>query len=228
MKAMFLKSIIALFLGSFLILSACAKKSSSSGNRTAGTTLRGNGITGANGLNTTQLANTRCTDGSSGWGRLFDDGTMAGTAFRDNYANYLSVAMDPQALGTLDGSSYSTATFVNMELKLKIVNNQLDLSQTRLTIEINDSNVGQAGSDGQPLTAISIPYSNASSGQITNVNGNTGSFQLVFTDSYGTVNVSGNFNGTDARGNVTYNNTSGATSNGKLGAFYMKSCGLFN
>lgn len=231
MKTMIFKSLLTVFLGSFLILSACAKKSSSSSNR-AGTTLRGNALTGANNANISQLSNTRCTDGSSGWGRLFDDGTMAGTAFRDSYANYLSAVMDPQYLGTIDGSSTSASTGVNMELKLKIVNNQLDLSQTRFAMEINDSNVGQVGSDGQPFTAISIPYSNASSGQITNVNGNTGSFQLVFTDSYGTVNVSGTFNGTEARGNVTFNNTAssdgGSVKSGKLGAFYMKSCGLFN
>ncbi len=232
MKTMILKSFLALFVGSFLILSACAKKSNTSTNR-SGTTLRGNGIVGPNGgLNTSQLANTRCTDGSSGWGRLYDDGTLSGTAFRDAYANFLSAVMDPQYLGNLDGSSYSSSTGVNMELKLKIVNNQLDLSQTRFTMEINDSNVGQAGSDGQTMTAITVGYSNASSGQISNVNGNTGNFQLVFTDSYGTVNVTGNFNGTEARGNVTFTNTasydSSSPRSGKLGTFYMKSCGLFN
>lgn len=229
MKTMIFKSFLALFFGSMLVFSACAKKSNTSSNR-AGNLTRGNGVVNNN---ATTLNVSRCTDGSSGWGRIVDDGTLYGTLFREAYYNFLSSASNPEYLGNLDGSSSSTTTGVNMELKLKIVNNQqLDLSQTRFTMEINDSKVGEIGSDGQPMTEIKVNFSSAKAGEITNFNGNSGSFQLTFADDYGTVSVNGTFNGTEARGNVSFNNTKSYDGNtpksGKLGAFYMKSCGLFN
>lgn len=231
MKTMILKSFLALFVGSILTLSACAKKSNTSSNNRTGNLTRGNGVVN----NNTNLSTfgTRCTDGSSSWGRVYDDGTLYGNLFRESYSNFLSSASDPQYLGDLDGSSSSTRTGVNMELKLKITNNQqLDLSQTRLTLEINDSKVGEIGSDGQAMTAITVAFSNASAGQISNFNGNSGSFQLTFADDYGTVSVNGTFNGTEARGNISFNNTKSydgsSPKSGKLGAFYMKACGLFN
>lgn len=231
MKTLFFKSIFALLIGSFLVLSSCAKKSNSTNSR-SGTAVRGNDIANNNGVSNLGVA--RCSDGSSGWGRIYDDGSMYGTAFRDSFANFLSSVMDPQNLGNLDGAASSTTTGVNMELKLKVVNNQLNLSETRITMEINDSLVGTQGSDGEILKIITARFSSADSGQLTNVAGNSGNFQLVFKDSYGTVTVDGSFNGTEAKGRVNFSNSTNFNINkgetpksGSLGAFYMKSCGLF-
>lgn len=210
----------------FLILSSCAKKSSSVSSR-VGSAARGTTI-GANTVST--LGISRCTDGSSTWGRIYNDGSMFGSGFRDAFADYLS-ASPGSAIGELDGSSSSTTTGVDMELKLKIVNNQLNLSESRFTMEIRDSEVGRLGEDGKPIETILIGYAGAKSGQVSNVNGGSGNFNITFEDQYGIVVVEGSFNGTEARGSVKYLNgataISGVAGLKSLGIFYMKSCGLF-
>jgi hypothetical protein len=225
MKKAILKSILFAFLSSFLILSSCAKKSTSSSR--SGAALRGTDP--VNGVN--NLSTQKCTDGSSTWGRLWDDGSVPGNNFRDSFANFLSGSMDPAYLGALDGSAASTETWVSMELKLKVTNNKLNLSESKFSLEIKDGKVGEKGTDGELLKNIMINFVKAEDGEISNLVGNTGNFKLVFKDSYGSVIVEGTFNGTEARGKVSFINTTHfnkeTPKSGFLGVFVMKSCGLF-
>lgn len=233
-KSNLFKSVLVLFFVGFSTFQiSCAKKSSNDNNR-AEIAPRGTGTIGATGTSATTnaLAATKCTDGSSTWGRLYDDGSMGGLSFRNSYADFLSASSNPeQVLGSLDGSPNSTTTGVNFNLKLKIVNNQLDLNQTTLLIEITDDKVGKVDENGNTMKLISIPFNTAWKGELTNVVNGQGQFNITFKDAYGTVNVIGNFNQSATTGKINFVNSrhfnNETPKSGSLGTMSMKTCGLF-
>lgn len=226
MKLM-IKSGLVVFFGLFLMLASCAKKNSSAQNR-GGTAPRGDqAVSGA-----TTLGVTKCSDGvTNATGRVFDD-SMSGNIFRNNWSNFFSATMADDLLGELSGSSSSTQTGVNITLKLKIVNNQLNLSETKLSMDVKDSLVGTPATDSSEiLKSILVDFSKAESGNLTNVNNGSGQFTVVFADNYGRVTITGSFNQSKADGTVSfansvhYNNES--PKSGSLGRFSLNSCGLF-
>ena len=220
MQTKVLKFFMIMSLVGSLFLVSCAKKNNSSSNR-AGTAARGN-LTGAD---VTALGINKCSDGSTGWGRLLDDGTLSGSLFRQSYLKFLG-AEDSGQLGDLDGTGTSRENGADIKLNLKIANNQLNLTDSRLQLAIRDSYVGQQGADGKLIEEISVVYQGATSGQLTNIVNGSGNFTLVFKDDYGTVQVEGTFNGTETKGTrVSFNNTNGV--NGSLGTFSTRTCGVF-
>lgn len=227
MKLM-IKSALVIFFGMFLMLASCAKKNSSAQNR-GGTAPRGDqAIVGG----ATTLGVTKCSDGvTNATGRVFDD-SMYGNTFRNNWANFFSATMADNLLGDLSGSSSSTQTGVNITLKLKISGNQLNLAETKLSMDVKDSLVGtQATDSNEILKSILVDFSKAESGNLTNVNNGTGNFTVVFADGYGKVTITGSFNQTKADGTVTFANSvhydNESPKSGSLGRFSLNSCGLF-
>lgn len=220
------KSALVVFFGMFLMLASCAKKNSSASNR-GGTAPRGDqaiDTTAATGI-------AKCADGvTSADGRIFDD-SMTGNIFRNNWSNFFSAVMADNQLGDLSGASTSTATGVNVSIKLRVVNNQLVPSETKLTMRIHDGKVNTPGDDGQLLKEIVVDYTRAQSGEIRNVTNGSGQFSATFLDDYGTVTISGSFNQTTADGTVSFVNSKHyngeAPKSGNLGRFSLKSCGLF-
>lgn len=228
MKLM-IKSALVIFFGMFLMLTSCAKKNSSAQNR-GGTAARGDQAVGSG---ATALGLNKCTDGiTSATGRIYDDSMSSGNTFRNNWANFFSATMAESLLGELSGSPSSTDTGVKITLKLKVQGNQLNLSETKLSIDVKDSLVGKQATDSSEiLKPIWIDFSRAESGNLTNVNNGTGNFTVVFADNYGKITISGSFNQSTADGIVTfansvhYNNES--PKSGSLGKFSLNSCGLF-
>jgi len=226
MKLM-IKSALVVFFGLFLMLASCAKKNNSSSNR-GGTAPRGDQAAAAT---TNALGINKCSDGvTTADGRIFDD-TM-GTMFRTNRSNFFSAVMADNMLGDLSGASSSTTTGVNVSVRLKIVNNQLSLADTKLTMRVQDSLVGTTSADGgEVLKSIVVDFTKAVSGQLTNVTNGTGQFTVVFEDSYGRVTLTGSFNQTKAEGTVSFANSvhynSETPKSGNLGKFSLNSCGLF-
>jgi hypothetical protein len=223
MKSVFVKTMFAVGMASFLMFGACAKKNGSSSTR-AGSAPRGN-----TDPNLTTLSTTRCSDGSSTWGRILDANSFGSTSFRDGFVDFFSAVMAPENLGDLDGSSSSTTTGVNLQLQMRVENNQLNLSATKLNIEVTDS---YAYNKDQGAKVIAINYSKADAGQLSNVVNGAGHINLTFRDTYGSVTLDGDFNGTTATGKVTFANSvhymSGQTpKSGTLGSFSLKSCGIF-
>tara|TARA_B110001454_G_C12723272_1_gene436192 strand:- start:29382 stop:30065 length:684 start_codon:yes stop_codon:yes gene_type:complete len=226
MKLM-IKSALVVFFGLFLMLASCAKKNNSSSNR-GGTAPRGDQAAAAT---TNAMGIAKCSDGvTSADGRIFDD-TM-GTMFRTNWSNFFSAVMADNMLGDLSGSSTSNTTGVNVSIKLKIVNNQLSLNDTKLTMRVQDSLVGTTSADGgEVLKAIVVDFTQAIDGRLTNVSNGTGQFTVVFKDNYGQVTLSGSFNQTKAEGTVSFANSvhynNETPKSGNLGKFSLNSCGLF-
>lgn len=226
MKLM-IKSALVVFFGMFLMLASCAKKNSSAQNR-GGTAPRGDqAVAGA-----TTLGVTKCSDGvTNATGRIFDD-AMSGNIFRNNWANFFSATMADGLLGDLSGASTSTQTGVNITLKLKISGSQLNLSESKLSMDVKDSLVGtQASDSSEILKSILVEFSKAESGNLTNVNNGTGNFTVVFADNYGKVTITGTFNQTKADGTVSFANSvhydNESPKSGNLGRFSLNSCGLF-
>jgi hypothetical protein len=228
MKLMFFKSVLIVFFGMFLILSSCAKKSSSTQNRT-GAVPRGDGA-----VTTTTLGVTKCADGSYVAGRIVDGSVADSGAFRNSWADFFTAIMSPDQLGELSGVSTSTTTGVSVELRMKVVNNQLSISETKLVMSVKDSFVGQTNEDTKELiNEIKINFSSAKTGTLSGMQNGTGNFNLVFEDGYGTVTVTGTYNATTATGTVTFANSkhydgASAAKTGTLGKFTLNSCGLFH
>lgn len=228
MKLVFIKSMLVIFFGTFLLLSSCAKKNSSSQSR-AGIAPRGD----AAATTTQTLGVNKCANGSSSAGRIFSD-TMTGSLFRNAWADFFSAIFAENQMGELNGSSTSTNQGVNLEIKMKIVNNQLVLNETKLNIEVQDSLVGQKNADtGEIYTAIKMSFSSAKSGSLSgqNIAGGSGQFNLTFGDSYGDISLSGTYNQTTSTGTVTFANSkhynNETPKSGNLGNFSQNSCGLF-
>lgn len=227
MKLM-IKSALVVFFGLFLMLASCAKKNSSASNR-GGTAPRGDQAAAAT---TNALGINKCSDGvTSADGRVFDD-TM-GTMFRTNWSNFFSAVMADNMLGDLSGASSSNTTGVNVSIRLKIVNNQLNLTDTKLTLRVKDSlsYEGKTSDSGEVLKDIVIDYTKAIDGRLENVVNGTGQFSAVFKDDYGTVTIKGSFNQTKAEGTVSFANSvhynNETPKSGNLGKFSLNSCGLF-
>ncbi len=221
-----MKSVLIVFFGMFLILTSCAKKKSSSMSRNAGAP-RGTTTTPV-----TNLGVTKCTDGvTSAAGRLFDD-TASGDSFRTQWSNFFSAIMADDQLGQLSGLSSNSVQGVNFTLRMKIVNNQISLSETSMNIEVNDSYVNTRNADtNEIIQAIKMGFTSATDAKLTNVNNGTGNFTVSFADKYGSVLVSGSFNQSRAEGTVTFQNSvhynNEAPKSGTLGRFALNSCGLF-
>ncbi|MBL7546245.1 MAG: hypothetical protein JNL11_20665 [Bdellovibrionaceae bacterium] len=228
MKNIFVKSILVLFFGMFLILTSCAKKNNSSQNR-AGVSPRGD----AGAVGTTTLGVNKCANGSYTTGRLYND--TAGATFRNAWVDFFSAIFAENQLGEISGANTSTTTGVDFELKLKIVNGQLNLAETKLMMEVRDSFVNQKNVDtGEIIQPIKMNFPSASEGSSltgTNTTGGLGQFTLVFADNYGKVTVTGSYNQTQTQGTVTFANTkhynSESARSGTLGNFIQNSCGLF-
>lgn len=220
-----IKSALVIFFGMFLMLASCAKKNSSASNR-GGTAPRGDQT--INTANATGVA--KCSDGvTSADGRIFDD--AMGTQFRTNWSNFFSAVMADNQLGDLNGASTSTATGVNVSIKLKVNGNQLVPAESKLTMRVLDSKVGTTGDDGNILKEIVVDFSRAESARLINPSNGAGQFEVVFADNYGKVTISGSYNQSKADGTVSFANSvhynNETPKSGNLGRFSLNSCGLF-
>lgn len=227
MKNIFVKSILALFMGMFLMLTSCAKKNSSAQNR-AGVAPRGDAATAG----TATLGVNKCANGTHTTGRIYND--TAGTAFRTAWLDFFSAIFAENQFGDISGSSTSTETGVNFELKLKIVNNQIEKAQSSLMMEVRDTLVNTKNTEtGEIIQPIKMSFPSAESATITGSStaGGTGEFTVTFADKYGKISIRGNYNQTQSQGTVTFTNTvhynNESPRSGTLGTFTQNSCGLF-
>lgn len=221
-----IKSVLIVFFGMFLILTSCAKKKSSSQSRLAGAPR------GTTNTPVSNLGVAKCSDGTtSAAGRIFDD-TATGDSFRMNWSNFFSAIMADDQLGSLSGSSTNSQQGVNIQLRIRIVNNQLSLSETSMNIVVSDSFVDQKNPDtGEIIQPIKMGFTTAESGSQISVNNGTGNFTIVFADKYGKVTVTGSFNQSQTQGTVSFQNTAHYNNetpkSGNLGRFALNTCGLF-
>ncbi len=219
MKKVFVKTILVAFVTGFLILSSCAKKSSSTQTR-AGAAPRGDAAAAAT------LGITKCADGvTTATARIFDDAAV-GNAFRNSWSDFFSAVMADDQLGSLSGASTSTTEGVNMNLKIKLVNNQIVKEQTTLDIKVMDGFANKVNAEStETLSPITINFTSAESATISATQ-----YTLVFADPYGRITVTGTYNATNTTGTVSFVNTkhynNETAKSGNLGKFNFNSCGL--
>lgn len=224
MKQVFIKSVLIGFFTMFLALASCAKKSSSTQNRT-GTAPRGDAGTAA--TTTLGLAVNKCADGvTSSAGRLIDE-SATGNAFRNSWVDFFSAVMAPEFLGDLSGLPSSSTTGVNIEIKMKVANNQIVREETKLALIVNDGFVGKTNEgNGEIYNSIKINFASAESATYSN-----GQYTLVFADAYGKITVNGTYTQTTTTGTVTFVNSKHYSNetpkSGTLGKYSFNSCGLF-
>jgi len=169
--------------------------------------------------NTNTMSGTTC---STAIGRVYDSSSVSSSqTFEQRVKALLSASANPTSFGTIDGSQTATQTCVMMEGRLNYDSSgNVNASLSTLKLTIYDSYVGQKDTSGNTITPSVITFSSASSGQV-DVNGK--SFTLKFSDSYGEIDLTGNFAQTTTTGTMSFQNTTSfdqsASSSGVLGAF---------
>ncbi|KYG65391.1 hypothetical protein AZI87_12650 [Bdellovibrio bacteriovorus] len=211
----FNKSVMGILVLVALSLSACAKKESSA-TRVAG---RSNtpAVTQPNAVNS-------CGNASMNVGKIYDYYNSG--SFESQVKSFISATLDPQTLGTISGNiNDKTGIDFFGAFKFDSSGNLVAGSSTVL-IKIFDSYAGQSY-NGQVIQPYQVEFSAAASGTI---NRNTRQFTVKFSDSYGDIVFQGQYDGTLAQGNVTYQNRTAVNgyspASGTLGQFKAYTCAL--
>lgn len=179
------------------------------------------------GSNATGGLLTQCSNGTSAVGYVTPGSPTTGT-FRDSVAGLISATVNPSQLGSIANSQPDASTGVDVQLHLALSNGQLNVSGSQLQLTIYDSFVGTMNSDGTQVMPITLGLSPAVSGQ---VNQSSRTFNITFSDSYGSVTLQGAWNDSTVQGTISYSNTQnaagGSPASGMLGNFLAPTCGVF-
>lgn len=198
----FSKTALGALVALSLGLTACAKKGDSA-VRVAG---RGGSVT----------TSATCSTGQSAVGSI----------------SSTDAALKSFVSATLPGNSFGTITSagagIDLTLGLKFDSSgTLVKDQSSILIAIRDSLVGTQPGD-HVIEPYEIQFTNAYSGTL---NQNARSFTIVFQDTLGWIQLQGTYDGTTARGNVTFQNYSSVDGHSlqasTLGTFTVPVCGLF-
>lgn len=179
-QSIFTKMIFGAIMALSLGMTACAKKDGSSVRVAA----RG----GAVNANSAPSDAASCNNSVAGTGQL--------NASSNAVLALVSATISPQSFGTICRTNFSAA------LKFDSSGNIVSSGST-VFIQIVDSWVGQATTEGKTIKPYEIQFSNASSGVY---NRSSGGFQAVFTDEYGSFAITGTVSGATATGTVLFNN----------------------
>lgn len=167
----------------------------------------------------------KCANGQDAVGMIFDGGQALN--FQNQVAAYVSSWMDPNQLGTVDGSASSTQTGIDLMGKLKFNSAGAIIRESSgLEISIIDSNYLQ----GNQKISVANYNQKAVNGQM---NYNTRNFEASFQDQYGMLKIAGQFDQNFAWGQISFSNTRSVNSaiapqSGTLGAFRITRCGLLD
>lgn len=208
------KSVMGILVLAALTLSACAKKEDSFG-RTADRT--GNGITQAN-----QTVN--CQNASQAWGKIYDQNNSAN--FETQVKAFVSATLDPNSLGSISGN-INDATGVDFNGLFKFDSaGKLIPESSSITIRIFDSYVKQV-IDGKTVQPYDVTFTQAKSGTI---NRNTRQINVLFEDEYGSITITGTYDGQIVQGTVAFRNSVAVTGytpqSGTLGSFRNYQCAM--
>lgn len=178
-----------------------------------------------------------CSGSGFIYNESLDGASYSATAFQQRAQDFVSATLSPSALGTLNGGkSVDGGNYISVTGTLAFDSSgNLLTTQTNIDIEINDSYVGTTTGDGHSIEAYPVIFNPAtSSGSETasgRVDRNAKTFTVTFQDSYGTVTLSGKYNGSQVTGRVDFANTQNVDSSqgpksGVLGAFNLSNCTL--
>lgn len=223
-------------------LSGCTKRESSDRVVSARGTAVTGGTTnpGTGGTSTTPtdgLFVEKCSNGSSAVGYVYDGGVpTTGESFRDRVAGLVSASLDPQQLGDISGEE-GGVTGIDFRLRLKSDGQGgIVATASHMQFMIFDSLVGQLDSAGAQIVPYEITMTKT--GDVQNrveVSGNVDqanrTFTVTFRDDYGNISLQGRWDGSVARGTITFENfrsyDNSTPRSGMLGSFAVPTCGLF-
>lgn len=171
----------------------------------------------------------KCSNGQSAVGAIFESSTtQIGGSFRDRVGGLVSATMDPSKFGEISGQ-YGAQTGIDLRLRLiQQGTGMIDSTQSRIQLVIYDSLVGQSNGSGGTYQPYPITITGSATGQINQA---SRQFQVAFSDNYGTIQVTGTWDQTQASGTVVYQNkthfSGGMPASATLGAFVFPACALF-
>ncbi|KYG64065.1 hypothetical protein AZI86_14775 [Bdellovibrio bacteriovorus] len=217
MKTSFLsKSVMGVLVLAALTLSACAKKDDSASGRVV--TRGGSGIVTQNTCGNAAQAQAV--------GKIFDSQSY-GSRFEEQVKAFVSATLDPEALGTISGN-INDATGIDFTASFPFdSNNQLIAAQASISIKIFDS-YAKTTYNGQVVPPYEVAFSQAKSGTI---NRNTRQINVVFEDEFGSITLTGTYDGSMVNGKVSFNNykaLKGSPQSGQLGDFRIYQCAMIH
>lgn len=226
-------SLVSFFAISMLLLTACSPQNRGSGasirHQEARTSVGQSGVQpgGSSGDETETTLSAKCANGESAVGLIKEDGQSGSATFRQRVGDLVSASLDPQFLGEITGEG-ATGTGLDLYMRLKTdAQGKIDASSA-LQIAIYDSYVGTIDQDGKQVQPYPIVITKGASGSVDRTQK---TFQVVFSDDYGSLTFQGTYDANVARGSVHFTNTrsfdGGAPRSGKLGTFLIPGCGIF-
>ncbi|MBC7372043.1 MAG: hypothetical protein H7326_10780 [Bdellovibrionaceae bacterium] len=198
-------------------LAACAPA-----NNSAQTARVGSGNGGTVGPNGISVAGCHGTVG-----RIYDASNST-TSFESRMKGLISANASPSYFGTIDGSATSTQTCVGLDGRLSVDSSgKINIAGSSMKMTVYDSYAVTGDAQGTIEEAYVINFTSATSGTL---NGKT--FTLQFTDSFGTIQFSGDISTGVATGTVQFQNykhADGATpASGNLGTFSIPTASFAN
>lgn len=203
-----------------LTLASCAQKKSGVSSRASSTS------------STVTASGSQCGT-STGVVYASSSASSSTTSFETDVKNFLSATINPNEVGTIDGSgSGATGVKFTAAIKLDSSGNVVSAS-SQLYFTIIDSYAAQGGYDsyGNAYQPITVKFDQNTGAQFSgqfNTQNNSG--QLTIQDSYGTVTLTGTLDAQYFSGTISYQNTQhilGSTpAQGTLGQFRVARCGF--
>lgn len=219
MKKTSLKTLFGVILSGAMVMLAACDQSSNNSPRAASTTVR---VATPTAL---AVSTVNCTaTGQSTNGRIYDSSYSG--MFENNVKDFVSATINPDELGSIDGSAYSN-TGVTFQMTVKAnTSGQITLDQSTASISIYDSYVGQLDASGRQIRPYVITFDKASAGSFATAGNST----ITFKDQYGEVTFTGTLNTTAFTGTVTFKNYSSLDGSGAiagtLGSFQIARCAI--
>lgn len=176
---------------------------------------------GADGASVVTAQMSTCSNGQSAVGYVYSDTGDLTTSVQE----LVSATINPQFFGEVSGTP-GGATGVDLRMRIKVVNGQINAAATSLQLVIYDSNVGTASTANPGQTVQPYPITMTSATQVSNS-------QILFRDQYGTIIVNiTNSDSQSIRGTIEFQNSAnvvgGQPYSDTLGSFILPACVLSN
>lgn len=201
--------LVMAFLALALVVACGKKKDNDQAQVEAARGVRG-GTEGAAGGST--LPSGQAYNPGPGVAVYVDDQSAA--TFDNAVKLLVSATVDPQQVGHVDNRA---GVIMQGEVLIDRNTGRLNTANSKIQLTITDDMTDANGNRYEPIVIKVL----GTSGTAMN-----GTANLVFSDSYGSINISGTYDSTTFRGNVSFQNTGKQMTS--LGRFEIPVCNFFN
>lgn len=205
MKVRYIALKVLMTVAAMSSLIACGKSSPNNSTR------------GAEGVSALAAQMATCANGQSAVGYVYSDSGDLTTQAQE----LVSATINPQFFGTVSGQP-GAATGIDLRMRIKMVNGQVNAAATMMQLVIYDSNVGQPSTVNAGQLIQPYPITMTQAVQASNS-------QILFEDQFGRILV--NITQTDPqsiRGTIQFENKTnvagGTAYSDTLGSFILPAC----